>query len=192
MEKKAHIVKVAFELFYQYGVHDVGINRIIADAGIAKKTLYHHFDSKEALVAATIAYRDECYFSYLTKRLETIPSGLEAINTLFDSLNDLIYEKQPENGEFFGCYFINVSAQFSSQDNHLHKQCAQSKQKMLNLIQHHVSHILDKETAIITMTDAIGLLFEGAIVQAYVLGDKQAAAKAKAIAAGLLEQKAAA
>ncbi len=58
MERREQLVSVAFDLFYRYGVHAVGINRVLAESGVAKKTLYNHFPSKEDLVAATVDYRD--------------------------------------------------------------------------------------------------------------------------------------
>lgn len=62
MDRRERLVSVAFGLFYRHGVHAIGINRIIAESGVAKKTLYHHFSSKEALIAATVDYRDRQFF----------------------------------------------------------------------------------------------------------------------------------
>jgi len=59
VDKREHLIRVAFDLFYREGVHAVGINRVLAESGVAKKTLYHHFASKDDLVAATVAYRDQ-------------------------------------------------------------------------------------------------------------------------------------
>ena len=43
MDKKEQLVATAFNLFYKYGIHAVGINRVLEESGIAKKTLYNHF-----------------------------------------------------------------------------------------------------------------------------------------------------
>ncbi|MEM6772989.1 MAG: helix-turn-helix domain-containing protein, partial [Bacteroidota bacterium] len=54
-----HIIKTASRLFYDKGYNLTGINEIIAEAGIAKATLYSHFKSKEDLCLAYLNYRDE-------------------------------------------------------------------------------------------------------------------------------------
>src|SRR6202165_3361696 len=52
------ILDTAFEVFSRNGIRAVGIDRIIADAGIAKATLYRHFASKEQLVLAFLDLRE--------------------------------------------------------------------------------------------------------------------------------------
>lgn len=63
MDKVSQLLAGAFELFYRESVHGVGINQILAEAGIAKKTLYHHFEGKEALVLAVVRYRDQLFLT---------------------------------------------------------------------------------------------------------------------------------
>ena len=41
--KRSELVQTAFRLFYQQGIHATGINQILSESGIAKKTLYQHF-----------------------------------------------------------------------------------------------------------------------------------------------------
>src|SRR5690606_3063913 len=57
------LLDTAARLFYARGVSNVGINEIIARAGVARMTLYHHFPSKDALIKAVLerrtAERDE-------------------------------------------------------------------------------------------------------------------------------------
>lgn len=62
MDKKEQLITTAFQLFYRHGVHAVGINRVLAESGVAKKTLYNHFPGKDDLVAATIDHCDRRYF----------------------------------------------------------------------------------------------------------------------------------
>jgi AcrR family transcriptional regulator len=55
------LIHAAFKLFYQHGIHAVGINLILSETGVAKKTLYHHFSSKDDLVEAVLIYRDQIF-----------------------------------------------------------------------------------------------------------------------------------
>ena len=53
------LLDTASRLFYTRGVSNVGINEIIARAGVARMTLYHHFPSKDALIKAVLERRRE-------------------------------------------------------------------------------------------------------------------------------------
>lgn len=187
MERREQLVSVAFGLFYRYGVHAIGINRVIAESGVAKKTLYNHFPSKEALVAATVEYRDRQFSSWIEGRTQLAPDGQSAILALFDALDDWFNEREKLIHPFHGCYFINVSAEFSDLNHPVHQQCASHKRAMLGLISGYISQIFSDGKTVVTLSEAVATLKEGATVQAHVMGDLKAAVKAKAIAEELLK-----
>ena len=58
-DARQRIVETAERLFYAEGVRAVGIDRIIAEAGVAKMSLYNHFPSKDDLILAVLQYREE-------------------------------------------------------------------------------------------------------------------------------------
>ena len=53
------ILDTAYELFSRHGTRAVGVDRIIAEAGTAKMTLYRNFTSKDELIVAFLAAREE-------------------------------------------------------------------------------------------------------------------------------------
>ncbi len=56
---KERLLETADRLFYQEGIRAVGIERVLAEADAAKASLYQHFGSKDALIAACVARRVE-------------------------------------------------------------------------------------------------------------------------------------
>lgn len=54
-----HLLEAALRLFNQHGYHATGIDVIIAEAGVAKTTLYRHFETKGDLILAVLERRDE-------------------------------------------------------------------------------------------------------------------------------------
>jgi AcrR family transcriptional regulator len=186
VERREQLVSVAFDLFYRYGVHAVGINRVIAESGVAKKTLYNHFSSKEELVAATVDYRDQKFSSWIEGRTQKASNGQQALYAIFTALDDWFNERDKQILPFHGCYFINVSAEFSDFNHPIHQQCTRHKKAMFHLIKVYASTIFADEKTVITISEAIATLKEGSIVQAYVLGDLQAAVKARTIVEELL------
>jgi len=184
MDKRELLIQTAFRLFYQHGVHAVGINQILQESGVAKKTLYAYFESKEQLVVATIAYRDEIFFDWLNTRLSSVAPGARALEELFKALDDWFNNRVSSLMEFRGCFFINASAEFHQHE--VNQQCALHKKKIADLVASHVRQLGVAKAIANTLTDGICLLKEGAIVQAYVMGDKKAAQKAQRICAQLI------
>ncbi|WP_293264753.1 TetR/AcrR family transcriptional regulator [Neptunomonas sp.] len=177
--KRLQLISTAFSLFYQKGVHAVGINEILAESGVAKKTLYHHFTGKEELVLAVLVYRDQCFCDWLKERLDSADSGMAKVEALFDALDDWFNDRVEALFAFHGCFFINVSAEFGDLTHPLHQQCAKHKQSVACIIESLVRTTHVDVSRISTATDALCLLKEGAITLAHVQGDRKAAIKAK-------------
>src|SRR5690349_10843631 len=82
---RRRVLDTASSLFYAEGIHAVGIDRVIAEAGVAKATFYHHFPSKDELVRAYLQEQSD-----LVKQA-TVPVGdthAERILSVFDALGD--------------------------------------------------------------------------------------------------------
>jgi AcrR family transcriptional regulator len=58
---RERILLTAYELFARHGIRAVGVDRIVAESGVAKTTLYRHFASKDDLVVAALALREELW-----------------------------------------------------------------------------------------------------------------------------------
>lgn len=186
-DKRLQLIETAFKLFYLKGVHAVGINEILTESGIAKKTLYHHFSGKEELVSAVLEFRDQRFHNWLENRLSEAKPGVDKVHTLFDALDDWFNDRVIDLLPFHGCFFINVSAEFGEPDNPLHQLCRSHKESIRQLIMAQVKTLNINSSMVESLTDALCLLKEGAITLAHVQGDRHAAVKAKATAELLLQ-----
>ncbi|MBF4438000.1 TetR/AcrR family transcriptional regulator, partial [Vibrio cholerae] len=63
--KRQLLIDTALNLFYKNGINSIGINEVISVSGIAKRTLYSHFESKEALILAALQKRHEIFTFWL-------------------------------------------------------------------------------------------------------------------------------
>src|SRR5690606_36000372 len=52
------LIDSAIDLFYSRGFNAVGLEQILAAAGVTKTTFYKHFDSREDLLVAAVERRD--------------------------------------------------------------------------------------------------------------------------------------
>ena len=99
------ILATAYELFSRRGIRDVGTNELISRSGVAKATFYRHFPSKDALVLAFLALRDQVWTVDLivseARRRGNTPE--ERLLAVFDVFGDWFHRD-----DFEACTFINV------------------------------------------------------------------------------------
>lgn len=99
------ILSTAYELFSRRGIRDVGTNELISRSGVAKATFYRHFPSKDALVLAFLALRDQVWTVDLivseARRRGNTPE--ERLLAVFDVFGDWFHRD-----DFEACTFINV------------------------------------------------------------------------------------
>jgi AcrR family transcriptional regulator len=101
-----HILDVAAKLFYKNGLRAVGVDRIIAEAGIAKATLYRHFRTKEELIVAYLEARHLESLARLEKEIEAAGDDrLARACAPFEALEKKI------SGNFHGCAFLRAVAE---------------------------------------------------------------------------------
>src|SRR6478672_2648443 len=100
-EARQRILKTADRLFYCDGIRAVGIDRIIAEAGVAKMTLYNHFSSKDDLILATLKYREEGVLEFFRSAMARhAKKAKNPLQAFFAALKDFF-----ESPGFRGCPF---------------------------------------------------------------------------------------
>ncbi|BDZ48495.1 TetR family transcriptional regulator [Frondihabitans sucicola] len=154
------VLDAASGLFYESGIHAVGVDTIAATAGVTKKTLYDRFGSKEALVVVYLQHRDARWRDHLTAHLERVPEpGPARVLAIFDAA---ISWSDANNTK--GCSAINARAEIGDghDGNPVFPEVARQKTWLLGVF----ADLLDeagfddpRETATTMM-----LLYEGAIV----------------------------
>ncbi len=83
---RTSLVEAALRLFDRHGFHGVAIDRILAEAGVAKMTLYHHFPSKDALVLAALERRDRDFRASFLAAVSLGAAPRTRLLSMFDSL----------------------------------------------------------------------------------------------------------
>lgn len=96
------IIQAAEELFYNRGITAVGVDLVAEHAGVSKRTLYNQFGSKEHLVAAYLAGRDERWRALVEAAVGACDDPAEAVTAPFVALEE--WSKINTRG----CAFINA------------------------------------------------------------------------------------
>ena len=107
------LLDAASDLFYDRGVHAVGVDTIAEAAGVTKKTLYDRFGSKEALVVSYLQHRDARWRAHLAAELARTPEpGPERVLAVFDATLTWSADNSPK-----GCGVINARAEVGGRDD---------------------------------------------------------------------------
>ena len=104
---RERILATASELFYEHGLRGVGIDRIIAESGVAKATLYAHFPSKDELAAEYLRRRDEFWSGRL--HAAAAAAGDDPRDQLL-GIFDAVSAACAFHG-FRGCAFVNAMSE---------------------------------------------------------------------------------
>lgn len=106
------LLDAAARLFYTRGVSNVGINEIIARAGVARMTLYHHFPGKEALIKAVLERRQAEREAWLERAAASADEPKGRLLALFDLLEE--WFSAPD---FRGCPLVAATFELGGQLN---------------------------------------------------------------------------
>ncbi|WP_319421517.1 TetR/AcrR family transcriptional regulator [Pleurocapsa sp. FMAR1] len=111
------ILETASQLFYQKGIQNVGINEIIATSGVAKRTLYRHFASKDDLIEAVMKHRATEWLRWFETAVQDRGNtSKERLLATFDVLRE--WYASPD---FRGCPFINAVLEIADASHPAHE-----------------------------------------------------------------------
>jgi AcrR family transcriptional regulator len=169
---KERILATADRLFYLEGIRAIGVDTIAAEIGISKRTLYNHFPSKDALIAAYLERR------FVSAR-PSDKSPAEQILATFDSL-----ERRFSSKDFRGCPFVNAVAELGSKDRAVKKIAIAFKESRRQWFRARLEELGVAEAD--ALATQIQLLVDGSIALDLVRDDPAMARAAKAAARALL------
>lgn len=163
--KRDRLLDTAFRLFYRDGYHAVGIDLILAEAGLAKMTLYHHFSSKEELIVAALEKRGQEIAAAIAAAVSAAgPSPRQRLLAILDW-----HEAWFRSKDFNGCAFIRAAGEYPELSSPVHQLVAKRKQASRRLLEE-----IAADLGVNSATDFAGqiqLLLEGAIVIAQTSGN---------------------
>jgi AcrR family transcriptional regulator len=174
---RARILETATSLFYERGVHAVGVNEIAAAAGASKLSLYRYFPSKTELVRAMLTEHSDRIHAWLDRRTAGA-SGPDRVLAVFDLLTE--WFAQPG---YHGCAIVNGVT-----DTRADPEVAAIARTHL----HRYRDLLEDRLASLEVEDPpalarrLLLLIEGASVVVTIEGTADAGADARAAAEILL------
>jgi AcrR family transcriptional regulator len=184
--KREALLATAAELFSRQGYRAVGIDTLLAEAGVAKMTLYKQFGSKEELIAAVLERLAGEISSGLRARLAAAPGGSrQRILAVFDWLADWV-----RSANFHGCLFIKAASEYPEAGDRPRQVAEAFKAGCRELLEGLCGELGVNDPA--RLARQLHLLMEGALVIAFLERDPRAATDARDAAEILIAAAAAA
>ncbi|TIS50814.1 MAG: TetR/AcrR family transcriptional regulator [Mesorhizobium sp.] len=178
--KRQHVVDTAYSLFKRDGFHATGIDRIIAEADIAKMTMYRHFPSKDELIVAVLEHRAARFELQLDRLAATADTAELKIATILDW-----HERWFRDPDFHGCLFAHALAEFGDPDHPVFKAASRQKNGLRARLRAILEEEMPPERAGGVAT-ALLMLIEGATLMAQMGEADAAVANARKAASAIL------
>lgn len=159
---RQRVLDTATRLFYAEGIHTVGVDRIVTEAGVTRATFYRHFPGKEELVRSYIQEWD----AGIRAEVAAAPVDLTA-GEFLPVLVARLGQEMCGRG-FRGCPFINAAAEYPDPANPVARAIAEHRSWFRALVARLLEEAGVPEPA--ARADILMLLRDGAMVGA-ALGD---------------------
>ncbi|MCJ1713681.1 TetR/AcrR family transcriptional regulator [Microbacterium sp. M1A1_1b] len=104
---KVRILETASRLFYDEGIHGVGVDRLISEASVTKATFYKHYGSKDNLILAYVTAQHERVQQRFEQVVDGASDAQDAVRAWVASLVSDVNDPA-----FRGCAFLNAAAEY--------------------------------------------------------------------------------
>jgi AcrR family transcriptional regulator len=176
---RERLLAAADELFYAEGINNVGIDRVIEHAGVAKASLYSNFGSKDELVRAYLERKHELRKHQVLERLARHRSPREKLLSVFDGIAARF--AQPD---YRGCAFVRASSEMPTGGPA--KEVSDTARAWMRELFTTLAREAGARNAP-ALAQQLVLLYDGAVTAAQMDGNVDAAASARSLAAQLLD-----
>ena len=175
------ILETAEQLIYQKGIHATGMDLLVKTSGVARKSIYRYFATKDDVAAAALNARDERWMHWFRTECDKGETPTERILNMFSTLKNWF-----QSEGFRGCAFINTAGETGDPEDPVRRIAKLHKQKLLDYIFELTSQMNIEQPMV--LAKQLLILIEGAITTSHVMGDMSSADSAKDVVQLLLNQ----
>lgn len=178
-EIRERLLETTDDLIYRQGIQATGMDLVVKTSGVARKSIYKYFGTKDELVTEVLRRRDERWMNWFRTSVERAETPEARLLEIFTVLKDWFISEG-----FRGCAFINTAGEIGDSQDPVRLVAKEHKEKLLKFVR----TICQEYGA--ADPDALArrflILIEGAITVAHVLGESSSADDALHVARTLL------
>ena len=176
---RERILDTASRLFYRHGFQAVGIDTIIAEAGVAKMTLYRHFPAKDDLIVAYLERSNGQFWEWLDGEIAGIEDPEAQLLEIFAAVDRLARSPQ-----CLGCTFQAIAVEFPDLEYRGHQVALAHKQSLIAKFRDLAERA--KLRAPAALANQLLLLMDGAWVASRMFGAANPASEVAAASQALI------
>jgi AcrR family transcriptional regulator len=177
---RARLLAAADDLFSTRGIAATPVDEAVRHAGVATMTLYHHFDGKDALVAAYLRDRHERWMQRWERHIGAASSPADRLLAIFDALDEWI----DEGGAARGCAFVDAAAELSDRTHPAWGEIDAHKRDLRDRLVALAEPIDPADPG--GVADHVMLIYEGALSGLLIGHIERPTAQARTMAAAIL------
>lgn len=174
------LLRTARKLFATEGIRAVGIDRIVAEASVAKATLYQNFHSKDGLIVAYLSAQDLEDRERYTKHVATEQDPASRALAFFD-----LAQAGAAAREYRGCAFLNAATEFPGHTHPVSEVVVEHRRWMHGLLTAAADDLGHRNPAAIA--DQLVVLYDGGVAGSKVTRDETPIKVARELAAQILQ-----
>lgn len=163
---RERLLLAAEDLLYSRGA-SVGVTALLAEANVARRSLYEHFGGKDGLVAAVLRRTADDDLAWYESALNGGDSPRDRLLALFDRLDELV-----SDASFRGCRYLAIDLAFADQDHPAHAETEAYRRRIRALLVRELEalgHARPEHAA-----EQLHLLIEGTLVMGATQGQHPA------------------
>lgn len=179
-DTREKIITTAEQLIYQNGIHATGMDLLVKTSGVARKSIYRYFATKDEVAAAALNARDVRWMQWFRTECDKANTPQDRILNIFAVLKEWF-----ESDGFRGCAFINTAGEVGDPDDPIRHIARLHKQKLLDYTLELTEQLNVEQPSVLARQ--LLILIEGAITMARVMGDYSAVDDAREVARLLIK-----
>lgn len=187
------ILETATRLFYERGVHEVGMEELVAATGLSKPAVYRIFPSKEALIGSYLHRLGDTILGMVDEDRRRLGPA-EALHAVLRAVEEDLHRET-----FRGCPFNNASVEFPDPDHParvaarayrrgLHSRLAELAGELVGDVTRDARRDATGVAVSIDLADQLAVLVDGAYVSSVHLGPDGPTRSALALGHRLIDQ----
>jgi AcrR family transcriptional regulator len=175
------ILNSARELFYREGIRAVGVDEIVANAGVTKPSLYRSYASKDELAASYLRLYEAEFWERFDAAVDRHPGDARA--QLLDYFE--VLSKRATSPDYRGCGLSNAAVEYPEPTNPARQVSEAHKARLRDRLSEMTRSMGGADPAL--LADGLFLLLEGSLVSAQIFRKDGPSGNVAAVARLLLD-----
>jgi AcrR family transcriptional regulator len=128
---REQLLVIASQLFFANGFHSIGVDRIAAESGVTKMTMYKHFPSKDHLIVAILERSSEMYWEWFERTIQGITEPEQQLAAIFKAIAGQ-HSLSPQSSF---CLYQAVAVEYPFPDHIVNQAASRHKTSVVNRLE---------------------------------------------------------